>query len=303
MTQRPLQKDRIAIIGLGKVGTAVGYLLNKAGYEIAAVYDQSEEALRSHTAYTGGKICPDPPQAAALADCILITTGDDMIAGACSLIAGSDALRPGCKVLHMSGAGGLDLLDAARSKGAYVASIHPIQSFPDFDAAVRNIPGSTFGITAQEEIKDWAISLVEDLGGIPLVVSEADKPLYHAAACMASNYLATLINMAETVYGRFGLKGDSAAKAFQPLIRGTLSNIESGGTIQALTGPIARGDAGTIRKHMQALSRNLPELVDAYRSLGILTVGMAMKKKSLSGERAAEILKILEGGPDHEHTG
>lgn len=289
-------RDRVAIIGLGKVGAAVGYLLKMAGYEIAAVSDQSEEALRCNTVFTGGRICPDPTQAAALADCTLITTGDDMIASVCRRISAGGAVRPGCKVLHMSGAGGLDLLDDARARGAFVASIHPIQSFADVDGAVANIPGSTFGITAQEEIRQWSINLVEDLGGVPLIVSEADKPLYHAAACMASNYLTTLISMVETIYGHFGLKGGDAAGAFRPLLRGTLSNIESRGTVHALTGPIARGDAGTIRKHMQALARNLPELLDAYRSLGIMTVGLALKKNSLSGERAAEILKILEGG-------
>jgi predicted short-subunit dehydrogenase-like oxidoreductase (DUF2520 family) len=196
----------------------------------------------------------------------------------------------------MSGAGGLDLLSAAKNAGAYVGSIHPLQSFADVEGAIKNIPGSTFGITTHDEIKDWAVRIVEDIGGIPFFIPEADKPLYHAAACMASNYLTTLIHTVQDMYMSLGLTQDAAIQAFWPLVRGTLKNIEMKGTVSALTGPVARSDIGTIRKHLRALHDKLPIYLPAYCSMGILAADIGVKKKTLSEEEAETIKKLLRGG-------
>jgi predicted short-subunit dehydrogenase-like oxidoreductase (DUF2520 family) len=148
-------KDRICIIGMGKVGTAVGHLLNRAGYTIAAVASRTIASAEKNASYTGGVVCASPAEAASRADCVLITTGDDSIAPVCRSLAACGSFRKGRKVVHMSGAGGLDLLAPARGAGAHTASIHPIQSFADVPGAIRNIPGSTFGITSDPEIRDW----------------------------------------------------------------------------------------------------------------------------------------------------
>ena len=141
MTQHENATDTIAILGLGKVGTAVGYLLKSAGYPIIAVADQSAAALKKGIPFTGGQACESLAEAAAAATCIVITTTDDAIASACHEIVTSGAVHKGDKVIHMSGAGGLDLLAPARQAGAHVASIHPIQSFADVEGAIINIPG------------------------------------------------------------------------------------------------------------------------------------------------------------------
>lgn len=302
MTEKQPSKDRMAIVGLGKVGTAVGYLLKSAGYEIAAVFDPQPDAVEKHITYTGGRQAKSAAEAASYADAVLITVSDDLIATVCRTIVQEGGVKAGSKVVHMSGAGGLDLLSAAREFGCPVASIHPIQSFADVDGAIANIPGSTFGVTAEDEIRDWAVALVKDLKGIPLFITEKDKPLYHAAACMASNYLTTLIHTVETIYHHFGLDSKQAVNAFWPLINGTLKNIEAQGTVQALTGPIARGDVETIRKHVRSLQSELPDLLEAYCIMGELTVGIALEKKSLSEDGAAKILKIIRGGTEDEHT-
>ncbi|MBA4398088.1 MAG: DUF2520 domain-containing protein, partial [Syntrophus sp. (in: bacteria)] len=134
-------EDGIAIIGLGKVGTAVGHLLKSAGYRIIAVADQSPDALKRGIPFTGGRPCETVVEAAAAAGCIIITTTDDAIACVCREIVAGGAVKEGDKVIHMSGAGGLDLLAPARQTGARVASIHPIQSFADVEGAIMNIPG------------------------------------------------------------------------------------------------------------------------------------------------------------------
>lgn len=295
-------KDTVAIIGLGKVGTAVGFLLRSAGYRVRAIADMSPAALQKAATYTGGCLCAKASEAASQADCTIITTGDDVIANVCNEIMREGAIRPHGKVIHMSGACGLDVLGSARRAGAYTASIHPIQSFADVSGAIKNIPGSTFGITADEEIREWALQLVKDLGGAPFFVPEGDKPLYHAAACIASNYLVALIHTVEEIYLTIGLDREEAIRSIWPLVKGTLSNIEAKGTMLSLTGPIVRGDAGTIRRHVAVLEKKLPSLLPMYRELGLLAVRIGCAKGSLSESRAADIIEILKEEA-HEYPG
>ncbi|MBW2672439.1 MAG: DUF2520 domain-containing protein [Deltaproteobacteria bacterium] len=293
-----MSKDSIAIIGLGKVGTAVGHLLRSANYEITSVADLSADALERGIGYTGGIVSNNPLQAALPASSIFITTPDDLIEPVCGEIARGGGFGPGKRVVHMSGAGGLGLLEAARTSGAQVATIHPLQSFVDIEGVIESIPGSTFSITAEGEIKEWAVRIVRDLGGVSFFVSDADKPLYHAAACMASNYLVTLMNMVEGIYRHLGMEGDEAIRSFWPLVRGTLGNIEGRGTEQSLTGPIARGDIGTIRKHLKALRETMPELLNVYCEMGLFAVEIGVKNTTLSKDRAEEIQLLLKGASD-----
>ena len=120
---------------------------------------------------------------------------------------------------------------------------------------------------------------------------------------MASNYLTALIHMVETAYRTLGLSRDEALRAFWPLVKGTLSNIETRGVVGALTGPIARGDAGTIEKHLRVFRADLPDLLEPYCALGLITVGIALEKKTLSPDRAESIQKLLKGGLRDEHAG
>ncbi len=287
------EKDTVAILGPGKVGTAVGFLLRSAGYEITALAGRSRKSCRKALPYTGGKIYSRLPEAASAARCILITVSDDSIRSVCEEISSAGTPLKGRKVIHMSGAGGLDLLDSARQAGACVGSIHPIQSFADVKGAIDSIPGSTFGVTVDEKIKRWSLRFVRDLGGLPFFVSETDKPLYHAAACLASNYLVTLMHAAEEIYRSLGLSPEKAVRAFWPLVKGTIRNIESKGTVQSLTGPIARGDIGTVEKHLLSLQEELEGLVEFYCRTGSLTVDVALKKGAISHARALEIKTLF----------
>ncbi len=234
-----------------------------------------------------------------MASCIILSTSDDAIEPVCRDISDSGSIGPGDKVVHLSGAGGLDLLWSARQRGARTAAIHPLQTFTDIPAAISRLPGSTFGVTAEEEIRDWAFRLVRAVGGKPLAIAEADRPLYHAAACVASNYLVALMHLVGDLYRTFGLTASEALRASRPLVEGTLANIDAMGTTQALTGPIARGDAGTIRRHLQALGKTHPECLAAYRALGRLALDIALEKGTLALEKSTEIKRLLEG-EDHE---
>jgi predicted short-subunit dehydrogenase-like oxidoreductase (DUF2520 family) len=290
------KKDAIAILGLGKVGAALGFLLKSSGYNVAAVSDRSAEALKRGIRYTGGEIYPDPLQAALRAKIIFITTCDDSIKSVCDEISKNGGVAPGKKVVHTSGASGLDLLESARDSGAKVASIHPIQSFADTAGAIENIPGSTFGITSEEEIKNWSVQIVKDIGGIPFLVSEKDKPLYHAAACIASNYLVTLMDTALEVYCALGLNPEEATKAFWPLVRGTIKNMERRGITRSLTGPISRGDIETLKKHILALKNGTPKFLNLYCNMGALTADLGIKNETLSAEKSEQIKSLFKEG-------
>jgi predicted short-subunit dehydrogenase-like oxidoreductase (DUF2520 family) len=113
---------------------------------------------------------------------------------------------------------------------------------------------------------------------------------------MASNYLVTLINMVERLYESIGFNSEDALKSFWPLVKGTIKNIETRGTVQSLTGPISRGDIETVKKHIRALRDSLPEFLDMYGILGVSTVDIGIKKGTLTHERAEEIKSLLLGG-------
>lgn len=298
MSQFNNRKEDVTIIGLGKVGTAIGCLLRKAGYPIVAVTSRTQVSLQDRIRYTGGHpfTAESNAEAASLASCVIIATPDDLIEVVCRNIVQKGGIKKGHKVIHMSGAGGLDLLKTARDAGANVACIHPLQSFADIEGAISNIPSSTFGITADEILTGWSTELVRRLGGIPFVVPESVKPLYHAIACMASNYLTTLLNMVEEAYITIGLNQDEAIRTFWPLVAGTLKNIEARGTVQSLTGPISRGDVGTIEKHISVLRTDLPAYLKVYRAMGLMTVNLAVRKNTLTLEKAQIIKNIFEKG-------
>ena len=283
-----------AIIGTGMVGTAIGFLLKKSGYQIVSIRDKSPSALKRALPYFGGKAFLNPRDIVQNADCILITTPDDTISCACKEIANSPYLK-GKFVFHMSGAGGLDLLETAKEAGASVASIHPLQSFSSIDHAIKNIPGSYFGVTADKKSLSIAKSIVHNLKGIPIIISPDQKTLYHAAACFASNYLVSLLNVVESIYKSIGIKEKDAKKAYLPLVYGSLKNIEKEGSISSLTGPIARGDFGTVKKHVMEINESLPQYSSLYSSLGLITVQLAQQKGTLNAGQAKKINALLKG--------
>lgn len=277
------------------VGTAIGVLLKNAGHHIAAVADCSSPHLRRALAHLGRTaVFRDPAQAAKQADYLLITTPDDRIESVCSSIVSGSCVR-GKKIFHMSGAGGLDLLASAARAGASVASIHPLQSFSSITGAIQNIPGSYFGVTAAPGSKKISVAIVRDLQGIPIPVTPAQKPLYHAAACMASNYLVTLMSVVERIYLSIGFSEKDAHKAYLPLVYGSLKNIDQLGCVKALTGPIARGDAGTIQKHVRALAGSSSDHASLYAELGKITIKLAAQKGTLRADQAKIIMGLLKG--------
>lgn len=289
-----------SIIGTGRVGTAMAVLLKKSGFHVTSIYDKSSPALRRASRYTGAKSCKSLLEVVQKTDAVLITTSDGEILSVSEKL-GCCADIKNRFVFHMSGAGGLDLLEPAKQAGASVASIHPIQSFSSVDQAIQNIPGSYFGVTADTKTLKPVNNIIRKIGGIPIVVRAEQKPLYHAAACIASNYLVSLIHITESIYTSIGFREQDARKAFMPLIYGSLKNVEQSDCALALTGPITRGDYTTVEKHIRAIHEKLPQYSSFYSSMGLLTLNLARQKGTLSDSQAKKIKMLLKEAND-EYT-
>ena len=290
----------VAIIGAGRVGGAIGRLLAKSGYTVTAVAARNRATADRARAFIGsGEPLTDAVKAATLADIIVITTPDGAIKRTCEAIAAGGGFRAGMLVVHVSGAQTLDLLRAAKAAGAYCAVLHPLQSVPNMELGVTNIPGSYFRIEADPEAMALARDLVKAMGGIELVMpkwtaGKESAALYHAGAVAVSNFFVALVDLGLRFYEELGAERKDALKAVLPLIRGTLANIESAGIPDALTGPIMRGDVQTVRGHLEAMAARMPELLPLYRALARHTVTVARDKGSLGPEAAAEMRELLK---------
>jgi predicted short-subunit dehydrogenase-like oxidoreductase (DUF2520 family) len=238
----------------------------------------------------------DAVQAASGAEIIIITTPDSAIRSVCDSIA--ERLRKGSAVLHMSGAHTLDLLDAARRAGAHRAVVHPLQSVPGMEQGARNLPGSFYRIEADREAGEMARAIMQALGGRELSLpqwrsDQESASLYHAGAVAVSNYVVAVIEYGLRFYQTLGADKQEALQAVLPLIKGTLGNIESLGTTAALTGPIARGDASTVKRHLDAMQERAQELLPLYRELAKQTVAIA-RDRGLPDAQVQELLKLLQ---------
>lgn len=228
-------------------------------------------------------------EAAARAELVFITTPDRSISPVAAEIAKAGGFRPGQVVTHTSGAHAAGELQGVREAGALAVSIHPLQSFAEVRAAMENLPGSYFALEGDESALPLARQVVEDLNGKWFTISAADKPVYHAAACIASNYLVSLMHFATGLYAKFGLGPKEAFEALYPLVQGTVANITKVGPTGALTGPVARGDAPTIAGHMKAFQELDPQLRELYSLLGQYTIKVALEKGSINQEQSKEL--------------
>jgi predicted short-subunit dehydrogenase-like oxidoreductase (DUF2520 family) len=272
---------RMGIIGSGVVGTAVGVILNTKGYEITGVYDKTTESTRQLVERSGCTAYSDPQDVARSADILFITTGDTAIQGVAETLAEDQAFHRGQIVVHMSGAQSSEILDRAKAYGALVLSVHPLQSFANLEGAMANLPGSVFSIEGDQEAYAAAVALVEALGGEYFFIDRQAKPLYHAGACVVSNYLVTLLDLGIKLLAATGIPADMASRALLPLVHGTINNVEKVGIPQALTGPIARGDITTVSKHLDCMRAVAPELVKLYTVLGCYTAPLAQAKGTI----------------------
>jgi len=282
--------SKIGFIGAGTVGTALAITLHERGYAVIAVASRSKSSAdRLASRVPECKSFEKKQAVADAAELVFITTPDDAIAQ----VAAELHWHRGQSVVHCSGAHSLDILEPARKAGAQAGAFHPLQTFANVAHAIKNLPGSTFGLEAEGDLLDTLKGMAQDLDGTWVKLGAGDKVLYHAAAVVACNYLVTLMKMATDLWQTFGVSTPEATRALLPLLRGTLNNLENVGLPNCLTGPIARGDLGTIKKHLEALDKSAPALLSAYRELGLQTIPVALGKGKIDRTRAEEMRQLL----------
>ncbi len=279
----------IGFIGAGKVGEALASKLSEKGYEVVAVASRSfSSAERLAANISSCRPYSTPQEVADVATLVFITTPDDAVS---SVQEGID-WHPGQWVVHTSGALPVSVLERARSRGGLTGGFHPLQTFAD--ATGESLSGSTFALEGEDPLLSSLKEIALALGGSYVVVSSEDRALYHISGVLASNYVVTLMGLADEIWRRLGLSA-SGVDSLLPLMRGTVENLARIGLPDALTGPIARGDAGTIQKHLQALKVRMPELTSIYSELGLNTIPISLEKGVIDEAKAQELEKILGG--------
>jgi predicted short-subunit dehydrogenase-like oxidoreductase (DUF2520 family) len=282
---------KLGFIGAGTVGTALAVRLAAKGYPVVAVSSRSRaSAEKLAGAVSGCRAFDNNQKVADNAELVFITTPDDAIAP----VAAKVRWHPGQSVVHCSGADSVAILKPARELGAKVGAFHPLQTFASVKQAIDNIPGSTFALEAEEPLLKNLKDMASALDGHWVELKASDKVLYHASAVIACNYLVTLVKMATDLWQTFNVPPQQATQALLPLIRGTIHNIDTVGIPQCLTGPIARGDIGTINKHLDALDKTAPHLLPTYCELGRQTIPIALAKGKINQNQARELQTILE---------
>jgi len=285
----------IAIVGGGKVGTAVGILAARAGLNVVAVGGRNADATQEAAKRIGadGRAC-SAAEAARAGGLVLLTVPDDAIEAVCRDLAEANAFAEGAIVAHSSGALGSDALSTARDAcGAAIGSMHPLQTFPTTEAALDRLPGAYCFIEGDAEAVEALEELARAIGATPARIDAGAKALYHAAAAMACNHLTALLDAAVALCAEAGIERETALAALTPLSTATLENVASMGPAAALTGPIARGDPGTVRRHLEALGACDEKLQALYRAAGVWTADLAERKGTLDRAAAAAMRDLL----------
>jgi len=282
---------RLGFIGTGTIGSSLALQLSRRGYPVVAVSSRHQTSAGKIAGEIAGCSLAGSNQAVAdAADLVFITTPDDIIAA----VAAQTAWREGQMVVHCSGADSTVILEPAQKQGALTGVIHPLQTFASLRQAIENMPGSTFALEAEAPLLKILQAMATALDGHWIKLKAEDKVLYHTAAVMVCNYLVTLVKLATDLWLKFGIPADEATAALLPLMRGTIHNLETIGIPECLTGPIARGDSGTIRKHLRALQEAAPDMLATYKELGVKTVPIALAKGKIDEQQAIELAAILE---------
>jgi len=281
---------KIGFIGAGTVGTVLANGLSKNGYKVVAVSSRSlSSATNLAQTLNGCRASTNNQDVSDAAELVFVTTPDDAIAPVVSKVQWHTRQS----VVHCSGADSTIILEPAKKAGAHVGVFHPLQTFASAKQAMENMPGSTLAIEAEEPLLSILKDMADALGGHWIDIKSSDKVLYHAAAVIACNYLVTLVKLATDLWQTFNIPPQQATQALLPLIRGTINNIETIGIPKCLTGPIARGDSGTIKKHMNALQETAPSLLSTYRELGLQTIPLALAKGRINEQQAQELKTLL----------
>ncbi|KAB8163859.1 DUF2520 domain-containing protein [Streptomyces sp. 3MP-14] len=283
---------RVGVVGAGRVGPVLAAALRLAGHQPVAASGVSDASRRRADALLPGVPLLTPDEVLARADLVLLTVPDDALPSLVAGLAETGAVRPGQLLVHTSGRHGVGVLAPALRAGALPLALHPVMTFTGSTVDVQRLAGCSFGVTAPAELRMAAEALVIEMGGEPEWIEERDRPLYHAALAMGANHLVTLVAQSLDVLRELGVSAPD--RMLGPLLGAALDNALRSGDA-ALTGPVARGDAGTVAAHLAELRAHAPGTLASYLALARTTADRALDYGLLRPESAEALLDVLAG--------
>jgi predicted short-subunit dehydrogenase-like oxidoreductase (DUF2520 family) len=281
---------RVGVIGAGRVGAVLGAALSAAGHDVVAA-----SGLSAASAERAARLLPGIPllpadEVVAAADLVVLAVPDDTLSGLVAGLAETGAWRPGQLTFHTSGAHGLAVLRPAEEAGVLPLALHPAMTFSGAPEDADRLAGAPFGVTSRPEYRAVAETLVLEMGGEPFFVAEEDRRLYHAALVTGANHLVTLVAEAADLLREAGVAEPS--RVLGPLLTAALDNGLRRGD-RGLTGPVSRGDVGTVRKHLETLTERAPQSVAAYVAMAQRTTERALSAGRLKRHEGAPLLELL----------
>jgi predicted short-subunit dehydrogenase-like oxidoreductase (DUF2520 family) len=287
----------VGIIGAGKVGAVLGAALRAAEHAVVGVSAVSAASRERAETLLPGVPVLEVQDIVERAELVLLAVPDDALPGLVEGLAKLGAWQPGQLVAHTSGRFGVGVLQPVRPAGAIPLALHPAMTFTGMSLDLSRLMDCTFGVTADAAMLPIAQALVVEMGAEPVVIGEGDRTLYHAALAHGSNHMVTLVAQASEVLREIGV--DAPERMLGPLLRATLENALASGE-SALTGPVARGDAGTVAAHAQALREHDAgaggDILAAYLAMAGATARRAGSRGLLKGTQLEEIRKSLGTG-------
>ena len=283
-------KPRIAFIGAGRVGGVLAVAFRRAGWDVTAVASRDEARRERFTQLVPGvRAFAESHAVLDDADLVFLTVPDDAIAS----VAANLHLYSGQALVHTSGALPASVLEPAMAAGTSAGSFHPLVAFADHERALADLAGSTIAVEGDETLLPVLADLAESVGAKPVTLPEGGKTAYHAAAMMAAGGLVGLLDAIATVAQGAGLDETTALAVYVPLARQALNNAERLGIDAALTGPLLRGDSGTLRGHLETLAKHAPDALPLYVTVARREVAIARRRGALDEQKAAEIERLL----------
>ena len=279
------KNSTIGFVGAGKVGTSLAIAMHNAGYKITGSNSKSiSSADNLSDAIPNCKTYKNINDIASHCEILFITTPDDSI----EPTANSIKINRHNALIHCSGVKTIDVFKNAITANIPVGSFHPMQAFSSIETGIKSIPGTTFGIEGNGEIRDYLSEAAIKINGIPVFIQSKHKALYHLSGVMLGNLLASLAAISANLWHHMDIDEDTAIKALTPMITQVSINLQSSGVPKGIAGPYIRGDVGTIKSHLDALVDYAPNLLPLYCELAL--AGLPYAK--MNGLQKANHLKI-----------
>lgn len=286
---RPARLD-VGVIGAGRVGAVLGAALMQAGHRVVAASGVSAKSKQRAEDLLDGIPLTDPFDVAGRAGLLLLAVPDDALVPLITGLADGNAVPAGTLVAHTSGRYGADVLGPLTRIGALPLALHPVMTFTGTRVDLARLAGACFGVTAPEPLRPVAEALVVEMGSEPQWVDEDKRALYHAALANGANHLVTLVAQSGALLAKAGVENPS--RLLGPLLGAALDNALRSGDL-ALTGPVARGDAGTVEVHIEELAKVSPEAAAAYVAMARLTADRALVAGLLTPDAVSNLLAVL----------